>query len=935
MQVYSYNCRGLRLGNSIEDKARRSVVDNLLSHCDVLCLQETFLSKQELGGLSSFNDSFLGAGESTTDLSLRALRGRIPGGVAILWHKRLDPLITVIRLDVDWCIGVQFKINNREFVILNVYTPFESRHNEDEFLNRLGFINSFISDHPSSCIFIVGDMNSDLSDNNSMFAKHIVQFCEDNNLILSSQLLLPSNSFSYISEAWNSTSWLDHCISTADAHASISSMEIVYDAAFYDHVPVGMTIECESLPEVTQQVESTSTPKLDWSKLSDEEVLLFYGRADRLLNEVFLPKDAILCCNVNCNLSVHNMELCTMYNSIVGALLEASKPCCSQHKDNGHKNKPGWNIHVAGHHTVAKEAHKAWILAGKPKEGPILDEKKRTNSIFKNAVRYIGKHEQSLRADSMAAKLLGKDVTGFWKEVRALNRNKTALPNSIDGVSGEPNIAELWKQHYSEMFYYVSSESYNVGNLDSTAPVGISVCEVYDAIGQLADNKSCGPDHISSEHLKLAGPRVAALLAICLSGFLSHGFLPDSMLAVTLVPVIKDKTGKVGSLDNYRPIALASVISKVLEKVILQRLTPFFNTAPNQFGFKPKHSTDLCIYALKDVVDMYRGANSSVLVGFIDASKAFDRVNHFKLFTKLKQRGVPEVYTRVLAFWYANQSVRVKWGGTVSTPFSVGNGVRQGGLLSPALFNLYMDDLSVQLSHCKTGCFIGDKLINHLMYADDLAIVSPSSAGFQQLLNICTAYGLQFDVKYNAKKSAVLICRSRADEHLSFPSFYLSGQVISVTSKIKYLGHIITDKLLDDDDMLRQRRMLYAQANMLARKFYWCSTAVKINLFKTYCTPLYTAPLWVYYKKASFNKLKVAYNDSLRILLRKPRWTSASELFCQSRISSFEALLRNLMYKFICRLNHSQNTIIKAIADPRCSMMRYVSYYWQHWYKSL
>ena len=148
-----------------------------------------------------------------------------------------------------------------------------------------------------------------------------------------------------------------------------------------------------------------------------------------------------------------------------------------------------------------------------------------------------------------------------------------------------------------------------------------------------------------------------------------------------------------------------------------------------------------------------------------------------------------------------------------------------------------------------------------------------------------------------------------------------------------YLGHIITDKLYDDDDdMLRQRRMLYAQANMLSRKFYWCSTDGKINLFKTYCTPLYTVCLWVYYK-ASLCKLVVAYNDCLRVVLRKPRWTSASDLFCQSRISSFEALLRNLMYKFICRLNLSQNAIIKMISDPSCSMMRYVSNYWQHWYK--
>ena len=73
---------------------------------------------------------------------------------------------------------------------------------------------------------------------------------------------------------------------------------------------------------------------------------------------------------------------------------------------------------------------------------------------------------------------------------------------------------------------------------------------------------------------------------------MSHGFLPDSLLSVTLVPVIKDKAGKVGSLDNYRPIALASVISKVLERVLLDRLSPYLGTTDNQFGFKAKHGTD-------------------------------------------------------------------------------------------------------------------------------------------------------------------------------------------------------------------------------------------------------------------------------------------------------------------------------------------------------
>lgn len=103
------------------------------------------------------------------------------------------------------------------------------------------------------------------------------------------------------------------------------------------------------------------------------------------------------------------------------------------------------------------------------------------------------------------------------------------------------------------------------------------------------------------------------------------------------------------------------------------------------------------------------------------------------------------------------------------------NGVRQGGILSPVLFNLYMDDLSRTLVFT-TGCMVGDGRIHHLMYADDLIVMSPYSAGRQQLLRVCSNYELQHDIKFNAKKSVVMIVRTKEDRKLCFPSFYLSGQ---------------------------------------------------------------------------------------------------------------------------------------------------------------
>ncbi len=88
-----------------------------------------FLAIQDLDKLNTVNKDYHGAGESTTDLNTRILRGRIPGGVAIFWHKKIDPWVTVIRLDMDWCIGIKVVHNKNVFIILNVYTPYECHKN--------------------------------------------------------------------------------------------------------------------------------------------------------------------------------------------------------------------------------------------------------------------------------------------------------------------------------------------------------------------------------------------------------------------------------------------------------------------------------------------------------------------------------------------------------------------------------------------------------------------------------------------------------------------------------------------------------------------------------------------------------------------------------------------------------------------------------------
>ena len=149
------------------------------------------------------------------------------------------------------------------------------------------------------------------------------------------------------------------------------------------------------------------------------------------------------------------------------------------------------------------------------------------------------------------------------------------------------------------------------------------------------------------------------------------------------------------------------------------------------------------------------------------------------------------------------------------------------------------------------------------MYADDLVLISPSSAGLPQLLHECEKFGASHDLKYNAKKSAVMIYRSMTLKGCTIPNFKINGIILHVVASYKYLGHYITDDLSDDDDINRQRRTLLVQGNIILRKFNMtlCSLGVKLTLFRTYCSPMYTAQLWRNYKKSTITKLHISYHN--------------------------------------------------------------------------
>ena len=156
----------------------------------------------------------------------------------------MSQYIQKVKTNHTWFTGVSIKTTDMTIYILCVYLPCDSMHNEDKFLNCLGILDSYIKSLPSVHIIVTGDFNTD-HHRNSSFSVFLDSFIVENRLCFLDKEMLPTGSFTYLSTAWNTTSWIDHCICSLTTKPLIIELNILYSYVSSDHKPLQFKIQVD------------------------------------------------------------------------------------------------------------------------------------------------------------------------------------------------------------------------------------------------------------------------------------------------------------------------------------------------------------------------------------------------------------------------------------------------------------------------------------------------------------------------------------------------------------------------------------------------------------------------------------------------------------------------------------------------------------------
>ena len=885
--VATYNMHGYNQGNLY--------ASDLCKLVNVLFVQEHWLLPWDLHKLHNICNDFVcyssSAMSSVTDTSI--LVGRPFGGVAILVDKATASYCKLICKADRYIIIKYFDV-----LFINVYMPCKSSANyQDVFNETLASIINIVNDTVFKFIVCGGDFNIDLSVSSSQFGI-LSNFLQELNLVAADALLPAPDLKSYRHATQNASSLIDHFFISTDLYSNISDVSILDDGDnLSDHLPVvmNMSVQCHFIKATVSESNTLNVSRLRWDKC---DLSNYYNLTHYYLSAVNVPMSLLYSDGSVCTQNDGNVpeSISLFYNELVGALNLAATQSVPVCKQNFFKFWWDEECQLLKDNSVSK--HRVWVDSGRPHVGPIACDMRKSRAEYKLHIKHKRYAEHTQFTNDLHDALIDKSLPSFWRTWNARFGRKKLSSQVVDGVTDHGNIAEVFRCNFEsaskpnsssmheklQQEFYSAYKSYDGArfSIDEVANV-----ELIDRmIRSLKRARAAGSDGITAEHLLHSHPLLTVLLSFLFRMMLLHNFVPDAFCLGMIVPLVKGDDLDTTNADNYRAITISPCISKVFEMCLAHGMESWLKSDELQFGFKTGRGCREAIYTLHGVVKHLNENGSTAVLCALDVSKAFDKVNHFGLYIKLMDRGIPKLFLDILSCWYSKCFAFVKWGCFVSKQFPILAGVRQGGVLSPSLFAVYIDSIISKLKESGYGAHIGGYYVGCLVYADDIMLISHSICAMQQMLDVCSDEAVFLDLQFNTKKSVALRIGPRWQNECS--PLILSNANLIYVNETRYLGVIIA-----------------------AGKSFKCSfDHVKLKFYRCF--------------NAIYNRAKNANSELVCVQLLKsfclPVILYATEAVLPSKtvMRTFDSLINRAVYKmFGCSATEDIN-YIRSIVDLPC-----------------
>ena len=318
---------------------------------------------------------------------------------------------------------------------------------------------------------------------------------------------------------------------------------------------------------------------------------------------------------------------------------------------------------------------------------------------------------------------------------------------------------EVFAEHFSQLYASQDSEivypdeNYVIYNdiLDKE----FTLQEIDSAIKHLKSGKATGSDDIRNEYISYEKRQLKPVMKLLFNEIYDTGIYPEQWSSGIIIPIYKKGTREDPS--NYRGITLTSAMSKLFTYMLNQRINDWSEESgilsQAQFAYKKGYSTTDAIFVLNTTLAFCIESLKHSCCGFIDFSKAFDKIDREMLYRKLKQCNISSKFLNLIKNMYSQFKSCVRTSDGTTEYFCQENGVLQGESLSPTLFAAYINEIESKMNEVEgMGVSINGVMVSVLMYADDLVLLAQTEAGIQRGINALHSFCIENNLTVNTGK---------------------------------------------------------------------------------------------------------------------------------------------------------------------------------------